>query len=83
MQAAALFLSEHTAFVPQGVGLHGSIISGRAVVAKNLFYLFKTYPFVLYICNSTISQILLWLINIKVLKFKPLAKKCNLYEVST
>ena len=45
VQAAALFLSEHTAFVPQGVGLHGSIMSGFDVVAKirqDCFSLFKS-----------------------------------------
>ena len=33
VQAAAPFRSEHTAFIPQGEGRHGSI--GRNVVAKS------------------------------------------------
>ena len=47
MQAAALFLSEHTAFVPQGVGLHGSIMSGFDVVAKirQDFFLLNSNPY--------------------------------------
>ena len=34
MQAAALFLSLQTALIPQGLGLHGSMISGLIDVAK-------------------------------------------------
>ena len=37
MQEAAPFLSLHSAFIPHGDSLHGSIISGRGVVAKNVF----------------------------------------------
>lgn len=33
VQEPALFLSVHIAFVPQGVGLHGSL--GSSVTAKN------------------------------------------------
>ena len=41
VQAAALFLSLQTALIPQGLGLHGSIISGLIDVAKNLRFLKK------------------------------------------
>lgn len=36
VQDAAPFLSLHSALIPHGLGLHGSIISGRGVVAINM-----------------------------------------------
>ena len=43
VQDAALFLSLQTALIPQGLGLHGSMISGLIDVAK--------LKFVNYLCK--------------------------------
>ena len=51
LQEAAPFLSLHSAFIPQGEGRHGSIISGAGEVAKDfkLIDIFHPNKFLLVI----------------------------------